>query len=524
MENRLSFCTFRIFSRKDLPIYLIVFFSAVALKIVAESIAYPYPIGYDVINYYIPMLSNFENEWNTILGDYPFYTYVLHLVQNLTGLTVQSTVSTFAAFIFGLFAVSILALAKAILKKNSNSNLYAVLISLFVIVQIPVLRTTWDLHRDMFSLTMMFFAISILIRLRNTDPIRFPSLALVTCISFSVLSVVSDRMVGIWLIGVYCICVILYREKTIAITFIAALVSFTIFISVAGDGYSIVSSSIRSIADADVDYQIFGIQGPSSGDGYNQVNLFSYFIALNIMLLPLGIVGYLRLKESYLRISLIIALVGSMTWLMFPYARELVADRWILLFGVSLSIFAGYGFIKIIQMLSTRLRNTYLHILASGMIFLLFAQFGIVYAILPYEAQVSVIGLFGKNFRDFAPISMQFNSVEVDQSDELLDIIHWANENTPTRSKIIGSNDWRGWFVLELTGNRSFVAYERMGEIIRNMTYVPNDEGYLIDTKVSDDPVNQRMNPVLESAKAYSNSLFTVYRIWESPKNVDVVH
>jgi hypothetical protein len=524
MENRLSFCAIRIFSRKDFPIYLIVFFSAVALKIVAESIAYPYPIGYDVINYYIPMLTNFENEWNNILGDYPFYTYVLHFVQKLTGLTVQTTVSTFAAFIFGLFAVSILALAKAILKKNNNSNLYALLISLFVIVQIPVLRTTWDLHRDMFSLTMMFFAISILIRLRNTDPIRFPSLALVSCISFSVLSVVSDRMVGLWLIGVYCICVILYREKTVTITFIAALVSFLVLIAVTGDGYSIVSSSIRSIADADVSYQTFGKQGPSSNGGYNQVNLFSYFIALNIMLLPLGIVGYLQLKESFLRISLILALVGSMTWLAFPYARELVADRWILLFGISLSIFAGYGFIKIIQMMSTRLRNIYLHILASGMIFLIFAQFGIIYAVLPFEAQVSVIGLFDRNIRDFAPRSMQFNSVEADQSDELLDIIHWVNENTPARSKIIGSNDWRGWFILELTGNRNFVTYEMMEEIFRNATFAPNDQGYLIDTKVNDDAVNHRMNFVLERTKAYSNSLFAVYRVWESPKNVDVVH
>jgi hypothetical protein len=522
MENVLSFCAIRIFSREDLPIYLIVFFSAVALKIVAESIAYPYPIGYDVINYYIPMLSNFENEWNTILGDYPFYTYVLHLVQNLTGLTVQTTVSTFAAFIFGLFAVSILALAKEILKKNNSNNLYALLISLFVIVQIPVLRTTWDLHRDMFSLTMMFFAISNLIRLRNTDPIRFPSLSLVSCISFSVLSVVSDRMVGVWLLGVYCMCVILYRERTIAITFIVALVSFLIFLSVTGDGYSIVRSSIRSIADADVDYQIFGKQEPTS-EGYTQANLFSYFIALNIMLLPLGIVGYLQLKESFLRISLIVALVGSMTWLVFPYARELVADRWILLFAISLSIFAGYGFVKIIQMMSTRLRNTYLHILASGMIFLIFAQFGIIYAVLPYEAQVSVIGLFDKSIRDFAPKSMQFNSVEADQSDELLDIIHWVNENTPARSKIIGSNDWRGWFILEFAGNRNFVTYERVGEIFRNTTYAPDEQVYLIDTKVSDDSVNQRKSLVFERAIAYSNSMFTVYRIWEFPKNANLV-
>ena len=182
LEKNLSLSTIRIFSRKDLPLYLIVFFSAITLKTVTELVAYPYPIGYDVINYYIPMLSNFENEWNTILRDYPFYTYLLHLIQNITGLSVQTTVSTVAALIFGLFAVSILSLGKAIIRKNNSY--YAAVISLFVILQIPVLRTTWDLHRDMFSLTMMFFAISILIRIRNNYPTKFPSSALVSCLSF----------------------------------------------------------------------------------------------------------------------------------------------------------------------------------------------------------------------------------------------------------------------------------------------------------------------------------------------------
>lgn len=520
LENKLSLRAIKIFFRKDLPFYLIVFFSAVSLKIVAELIAYPYPIGYDVINYYIPMLSNFENEWNTILREYPFYTYVLHLVQNLTGLSVQTTVSTFAALIFGLFAVSILSLGKVIIR---NSNLSAVLVSLFVIVQIPVLRTTWDLHRDMFSLTMMFFAISILVQLRNTHPSRFPSISIVSCLSFTVLSVISDRMVGAWLIVVYCICTILYRDRTVAISLIVALVSFIPFLAVTGDGYSIISSSIRSITNTDVDDQIFGEQGPLN-DRYNRTDLFSYFIALNILLVPLAIVGYLQLKESLLKVSLIVALMGSMTWLVFPYAKELVADRWILLLGISLSIFAGYGFVRTIQMISTRLRNTYLYILVSAMIFLIFAQFGIIYAVFPYEAQLSVIGLYDKNIQDFIPKSMQFNSVKVDQSPEILDIIHWVNENTPARSKIIGSNDWRGWFILELTGNRSFVGYERIEDIFRNTTYAPNVQGYLINTRVSDDLIRHRANSVLEGIEAYSNSLFTVYMIFEFPKNVTLVH
>jgi hypothetical protein len=490
------------------------------LKTVAELVASPYPIGYDVINYYIPMLSNFENEWNTILRDYPFYTYLLHLIQNITGLSVQTTVSTVAALIFGLFAVSILSLGKAIVRKNNGY--YAAVVSLFVIVQIPVLRTTWDLHRDMFSLTMMFFAISILIKLRNNYPSKFPSPALVSCLSFTVLSVISDRMVGAWLIVVYCICTILYRERIVAISFVVSLVSFVALLAVTGDGYSIVSSSFRSISYDGVDAQISGEPGQLN-DSYNQTNLFSYFIALNILLIPLAIVGYLKLKDQLLKVSLIVALVGSMTWLVFPHANELVADRWILLFGISLSVLAGYGFVRTIQILSKWQRNTNLYILTTAMIFLIFAQIGISYAVLPYNAQASIINLFNTNIQDFVPKSMQFNSVRIDQSPMIQDMINWLNENTSTRSKIIGSSDWRGWFVSGLAGNRDFISYEELENQIRNTTYWPNDQKYLIDTNVIDDPILYRTNSAFEGVKAYSNGLFTIYRILEIPKNASFV-
>jgi hypothetical protein len=520
LENKLPFRAISFFSRKDLPFYLIVFISAISLKGVAELIAYPYPIGYDVINYYIPMLSNFENEWNTILREYPFYTYVLYHIQNLTGLSVQSTVSIFATLIFGLFAVSILSLGKAIFR---NSNFYAVLVSLFVIMQIPVLRTAWDLHRDMFSLTMMFFAISFLIQLRSIQPNRFPPQPVVSCLVFSILSVISDRMVGAWLIAIYCICTILYRERIVAISFIVALVAYTAVLAVTGDGYSIITSAVRSISNAGGGAQIFGEQGPS-GDSYNLTNLFTYFVALNLLLVPFGVVGYLQLKDRLLKVSLIVALVSSMTWLVFPYAKELVADRWILLFGISLTIFAGFGFVRTIQMISARLRNTYANILVPVLIFLAFAQFGIMYAILPYEAQVSVIGLFDKNIQDFAPKSMQFNSVKVDQTPKILDIIHWINENTPTDSTIIGSNDWRGWFILELDGNRRFVSYDNIDRLLTNSTHSPSNQHYLIDTILSDDPIRQRTNSVFEGVEGYSNSLFSVYKILEYSKNVTLVH
>jgi hypothetical protein len=519
-ENYFLLCVVKIFSRGDPIIYLIVFFSAIALKTVTELIAYPYAIGYDVINYYIPMLYNFDNEWNTILRDYPIYMQILHFIQNLTGLSAQATVSTFATFVFGLFAVSILSMGKAI---NRNNSTFAVLLSLFVIVQIPILRTTWDLHRDMFSLTMMFLAISILIQLRKNNPDKYPFLVILCCLSMTALSVISDRMVGSWLIVVYSVYFVLCRERIIALNLVVASASVITLLAVTGDGYSIISSITRSVANLGAGAQISG--GPGQlNDVYNQTNLFSYFIGLNVLLIPLAVVGYMRLKEPLLKVSLLIALVGSLTWLVFPYARELVADRWILLFGISLSIIAGYGFIKTIQMISKWLRNTYMCMLITAMIFSIFAQFGIAYAVLPYGAHVSIIGLFD-NIEKFAPKTMQFNSVRIDQSPMLLDIIQWVNQNTPDGSKIIGSIDWRGWFISELSGTRSFIGHERLENLFRNTNYASNDQVYLIGVQSSDDSIRHITNSSSSKlVKAHSNSLFDVYRFLETPKNMSLVH
>jgi hypothetical protein len=329
-------------------------------------------------------------------------------------------------------------------------------------------------------------------------------------------------MVGAWLIVIYCICTILYRERTVALSLVVALVSFITLLTVTDDGYSIMSSSIRSVVNAGLDAQISGEDGKLN-DSYNQVNLFSYFIALNILLIPLAVVGYVRLKESILKISLIVAFMGSMTWLVFPHARELVADRWILLFGISLSIFAGYGYIKTIQIISKWLRNTYTLIAVSALIFSIFTQFGFTYALLPNDTQISVIGLFDSNIKKFAPKSMQFNSLTVEQSPIILDVIHWVNENTSTESKIIGSNDWRGWFISGLSGNRSFSGYESLGNLFRDTTYERDDHAYLVDADGGDDSVRYKMDSASELVKVHSNALFTVYRILEIPRNMSLV-
>ena len=95
------------FINKEWFLTLLVFFIGCVVRLVPELFAYPSPIGYDVINYYIPVTTNFTIHWTQISSEFPFYVSFLHVIQIATGLTPYSTVVIFATVIFGVFTVSI---------------------------------------------------------------------------------------------------------------------------------------------------------------------------------------------------------------------------------------------------------------------------------------------------------------------------------------------------------------------------------------------------------------------------------
>jgi len=67
---------------------------------------------------------------------------------------------------FGVFAISLFFVAQRLLKINVA---YSILLTIFVIFQLAVLRTTWDLHRDIFGLAPMFLTFS-LIQTKKENP------------------------------------------------------------------------------------------------------------------------------------------------------------------------------------------------------------------------------------------------------------------------------------------------------------------------------------------------------------------
>ncbi|HEX7274798.1 MAG TPA: hypothetical protein VF248_04215, partial [Nitrososphaeraceae archaeon] len=113
--------------------YLIVFSIAVILRLVSEVLAFPYPIGYDVINYYLPVIKNFEEYWPTISNQFPLYVSLLYAISEVLRVDPRSVISASIVLVFGFFSLAIFSIGRNLLRLD---NLQSIFLSIFVIFQL----------------------------------------------------------------------------------------------------------------------------------------------------------------------------------------------------------------------------------------------------------------------------------------------------------------------------------------------------------------------------------------------------
>jgi hypothetical protein len=403
--------------------------ASVALRVIPELAAYPHPIGYDVVNYYIPVVTNFAEHWPQTAGQFPLYVTLLYLVHAATGLSAHLTVVSAAVATFGAFALSIFFASRSILKLGVPQSAF---VAIFVIFQMAVLRTAWDLHRDVFALTTMLLAFCLISR---QDLGRKGMVAL---FALAGLTVAADRMIGL----LFCISLIAYavivRSKKAVAPAIFAAGTFAILMAASN-----VSSGVTAAGG--------GTSASAIPDFYNQQNLAILFAVVNGLLVLPGIAGFMRAKGSLLKIPLAISLAGSLSWLAFPDAVSLVADRWTVLAGIFLSIFAAYGILHLAKKMYAKMAPV-----VAGSVLAGFAIIGLGYALMPYDSPFPLYGAARAYVENFGPVTMQFNSLDIQDNGRMLSAISWLNENTEPDAVIVGEKHWRGFMELHLQNERTY--------------------------------------------------------------------
>ncbi len=458
------------------------------VRAIPEIVAYPYPVGYDVVNYYIPVITNFQEHWPTVSGQFPLYVLILHFFQLLTNLQPQILVSASASILYGLFSVSLYLTSRKLLELNQHYSMY---LTLFVIFQLPVLRTAWDLHKDVFSITILLISLSLIFPLR--DKMSWHSL-----ISSSVLAsiaVLVDKMVGILFIASLMIFSFVVRIKHVIFL---SLIITTFFAIVVAPQYGITGQSFYA-STGNIENNLLN-QEP-----YVPTKLLILFMLVNgLLLVPAGF-GLVVSDNQLLKIALAVSIIGSFSWLAFPDSKSLAADRWIFLSGIFLAIFAGYGIIKYSQtIVRTSLRKSLPSCILGFSIIL-----GLTYETMPYRFASSE-NILGLGIEPFGPVTMQFNSVPVEDTGELLETISWINENSPRNATIFGEKHWRGWMEIKLQEGRSFIYNsDQYGMFQFNQDCQPY-YCYLLTLSL-DSPYLGRA----EAKQVYHGNLFSIYEIEE---------
>jgi hypothetical protein len=428
--DTLSFFKFRFLVREK-QMAIIVFMICISVRVIPELAAYPHPIGYDVVNYYIPKVVNFQEQWSTLSKEFPLYITFLYSISTLIGLSAPAVVPSVAVAVAGFFGVSLFYIARTLLNLQIMQSVF---LATFTVLQMAVLRTFWDLHRDVMALTVMLFLFSLIAR--NDTGWKILSIIL----ALTAIIVATDRMIGALLCVSLAAYLIITRRKDIALIFVLGLSLFSILM--------VTSSQPGYLNTNPTTGETSGINVP---EYYNQRNLLIYFIVVNCLVAGPATIGFLHVLNSLLKIPLLVSIAVSFSWLVFPENNLLAADRWIVLTGIFISIFAGYGILHLIKKLSSNLSA-----IAACSTVIAFLVIGLAYALMPYDSPFILYGAVQNYITYFAPVTMQFNSLDIEDNDELLLAIAQINEKTAHNAIIVGEPQWRGFMELYLKDERAY--------------------------------------------------------------------
>jgi hypothetical protein len=424
-----SFFKFRFFAGEKQAV-VIVFLLCIALRAIPELAAYPHPIGYDVVNYYIPKVVNFEEQWDTISKQFPLYVTFLYSLSSVTGVQPSYVVVFVAVAMAGIFGVSLFYVGRNLLNLRIIQSVF---LATFTVFQMAVLRTFWDLHRDVLALTTTLFIFCLLSRKDAGWKVLSITLAL------TAITVAADRMIGVLLCVSLAAYLIISRRRDVALSVILATGLFSALMVASYQNNNANTTAVETSG------------GSSTPNFYSQGNLFVFFLVVNCLVAAPATIGFLRIQNSLLKIPLLVTLAGSFSWLIFPENNSLVADRWIVLSGIFLSIFAGFGILHLVNKLKSNLST-----IAACSILAVFAVIGLSYALMPYDSPFILYGIVQNYIRYFAPATMQFNSVDIGDNDNLLSAISYINNNTERNAIIVGEPHWRGFMELYLKDNRIY--------------------------------------------------------------------
>lgn len=450
--------------KKDLWPVLIIFIVAAGLRAWPEIKAGIWPIGYDTFNTYAPEILKFDGNFLRWFFSANFLYFLLWPFYKFFGLSPYLIIKIAGPIIYGALAMVFYLFTRKYLKWGRALSLFA---GILLVIQLPALRMSWELFRNMLALIFLlpaFYLLDNQQKLKNS----------LWLILVSILIIISNQLVAsLWLMVVV---VFLLRElfrknyQNLISILVAVLPSLFIFYFVLRTpALSSFGGQVNYIGESDKIFNYFSDYKKNLT--YNQLFdvIISLFLLCYVYILPFALWGFWLLRKNLiLTITTLFLLFGTFSSLIFGGYGLFVWSRWLWMLVVPFTIYTTWGLFSLGQwfinlaLIKNRLNSKFINFgLKTLGVIILLAYLGFLsyknYPFVTTRIKDVKPPFSNEKFNGYFPNTMINNAVGLGEVDNVTSSINYINQKTATNSVIVIDNRYRGMVLTGLDFSQRYV-------------------------------------------------------------------
>src|SRR2546425_6749246 len=425
---------------------LATFLLPFTVRAIPELIAGPYPIGWDIIAFYVPNtlgMAAGRMRICGILGSGPLMYAFIVPIYVLTKINPILLFKVAGPVLFGVLCWSVFRLCEKKLGLSVRSAFLSVLFLAFYFVS---LRVAWDAYQAELGLT--FFVLGLTVARESGSVARNT----VAESGFFLLAILANQLVGMLVVGTLIVEMarakrwggfVLTLSRLAPVALFGLVVYATLQPSI-GPGVSVLGGSFAPLNVA-----------------YNTVFLVYAFGPL----LPLAAIGLSLLRRSLLSSWIAVSAAGIVISTLPGQVFQDIGYRWVLLLSVPVLIAAAQGYQKLSAKADGLNGRQWLKAVRLGVPLVLVFSAGMYSTI--QAASVPYFSLFLSN----VPSSLLQSSVPLSDSADVVQAMHWLEASMPSNSAVITHEAFYGWA-------RAYLSPDKT--IINSLLNSPSMELYLV--------------------------------------------
>ena len=455
---------------------LLAFVIGFGVRLIPELLSFPYPIGWDTI-YYAYRINDGAvfGYWNNIFSSWLIYGILVSL-GNLTRLEPFLLLKIVAPLLYGGTAAGIYFVAW---KKLGWSVAKSLVASGFFAFQLAALAISWHFYRNVFGVMILLFAIPFVKR-----DIGWKEVGVLSVLGLFVVWGHELAAVSLFFVVFGLVALSVYRKEGIPIRpFVAIMPALIVFlVGNLGLFYSPVSleRNILWLGDSVyahpaglyflTDYLRVSTPIESYGSYFGLFSdVFSLFLLLYLVLLPLIVVGYFR--DRVLGSWMLLLLVGAFGCLIVPFSALLLWGRWMLMLVFPFTFFAVNGLWKVRKgdVSVSRFLGSIKVIKKVGVgLALVSVVVGALFMCCPLvDGKYGVIG-WESTFK-YVPSTMQSSSVPLRDTEDTIKAFEWLNMNMNNESSLLVHDVFEFWTLLYLKEDHTAIIFDNNVEAASNL-------------------------------------------------------